>query len=220
MPQHTDAAEVQIIEALRWARNAPKSVRLFDEGDITGYVSQPEADTALCAIIAFRAGPNPALIDAIFRRFALYQNNKWERTDYRASTIQCGVYHHFLRGKPSFVTQHPKKQERSACTTPHVTQDELEKAFDGAMQRVIREKDAITAACRETLEDLDTAELDANTIRLQEKATLVVVRLRKMIEESARVRKDQVQYQLIGCSWVKSNLYDQFDLNRIVSGFL
>ena len=40
----------EIIEALHWDRNAPKFVRLFDEGDITGYASQSEADAALCAI--------------------------------------------------------------------------------------------------------------------------------------------------------------------------
>ena len=66
-----------IIAALRWDRNAPKFVRLFDRGDISGYASQSEADAALCAIIAFRAGPNPALIDAIFRRSALYRDSKW-----------------------------------------------------------------------------------------------------------------------------------------------
>ena len=65
-----------IITALRWDRNAPKFVRLFDNGDITGYGSQSEADAALCAIIAFRAGPNPALIDAIFRQSALYRDDK------------------------------------------------------------------------------------------------------------------------------------------------
>lgn len=104
----------EIIEALRWDRNAPKFVRLFDEGDITGYASQSEADAALCAIIAFRAGPNPALIDAIFRQSALYRDDKWERADYRASTIQCGiaarrgVYHHSTQVKPFFVMQNPK----------------------------------------------------------------------------------------------------------------
>lgn len=75
-----DPRIAEIIESLRWDKNAPKFVRLFDEGDITGYASRSEADAALCAIIAFRAGPNPALIDAIFRRSALYREDKWERT--------------------------------------------------------------------------------------------------------------------------------------------
>lgn len=104
----------EIIEALRWDKNGPKFVRLFDEGDITGYSSRSEADAALCAIIAFRAGPNPVLIDAIFRRSTLYREDKWERADYRDSTISCaiearrGVYHYSLKEKPPFIAIHPK----------------------------------------------------------------------------------------------------------------
>lgn len=99
---------------MRWDRNAPKFVRLFDKGDITGYTSQSEADAALCAIIAFRTGPSPALINAIFRQSALYREDKWERADYRDSTISCaiearhGVYHHSLKAKPPFIAIHPK----------------------------------------------------------------------------------------------------------------
>lgn len=112
-----------IIAALRWDRNAPKFVRLFDRGDISGYASQSEADAALCAIIAFRAGPNPALIDAIFRRSALYRDSKWERDDYRRSTINCGiearrgVYHHSLRERPPFVSVNPKNGQESVSPT-------------------------------------------------------------------------------------------------------
>ena len=112
-----------IIAALRWDRNAPKFIRLFDNGDITGYASQSEADAALCAIIAFRAGPNPALIDAIFRRSELYRDDKWERADYRAHTIACGikarrgVYHHSLKEKPVFVITHPKTGAECICPT-------------------------------------------------------------------------------------------------------
>ena len=81
------------------------------------------------------------------------------------------------------------------CTTPYVTQEELEKAFVSVMQRVLREKDAIIAACRETLEDLDTAELDAEVGRMQEKATVIAERLRKLVEENARVRIERAEYQ-------------------------
>lgn len=104
----------EIIEALRWDKNGQKFVRLFDDGDITGYNSQSEADAALCAIIAFRAGPNPALIDAVFRQSALYRDDKWARVDYRDSTISCaiearrGVYHYSLKEKPPFIAIHPK----------------------------------------------------------------------------------------------------------------
>ena len=113
----------EIVSALRWDKNAPKFVRLFDEGDLTGYGSHSEADLALCAIIAFRAGPNPALIDAIFRQSALYRDDKWERMDYRANTIanaikaRRGVYHHSLKVRPPFVVVNPIKGTESVSST-------------------------------------------------------------------------------------------------------
>ena len=112
-----------IIDALRWDKNSPKFIRLFDNGDITGYGSHSEADAALCAIIAFRAGPNPALIDAIFRKSELYRDDKWERADYRARTIACGiaarrgVYHKTTKEMPMFVTTHPKTGAECICPT-------------------------------------------------------------------------------------------------------
>ena len=118
-----DPRIAEIIEALRWDKNAPKFVRLFDEGDITGYGSHSEADAALCSIIAFRAGPNPTLIDAIFRQSALYRDDKWERMDYRTKTIACGiesrrgVYHHSLKTRPPFVVVNLKKNTESISST-------------------------------------------------------------------------------------------------------
>lgn len=42
-------------------------------------------------MIAFRTGPDPEAIDSIFRSSALYRD-KWERDDYRQSTIEAGNY--------------------------------------------------------------------------------------------------------------------------------
>ena len=81
------------------------------------------------------------------------------------------------------------------CTTPHITQEELEKAFVSVMQRVIREKDTIIATCRELLEGIDTVELDAEVSWLENEASSIAERLRKLVEENARVRKDQMEYQ-------------------------
>ena len=111
---------------------------------------------------------------------AFYGSKVWHSTDaYRRVIWRCN-------GK--YIGE--KK-----CTTPYVTQEELEKAFVSVMQRVLQEKDAISAACREALEGIDTAELDAKVGRLQEKATVIAERLCKLIEENARVRIDQVGYQ-------------------------
>ena len=62
----------KIIKILRTQKNASKFSKLFDNGDTSDYASHSEADLALCCIIAFRAGNNPGLIDAVFRRSALY----------------------------------------------------------------------------------------------------------------------------------------------------
>jgi putative DNA primase/helicase len=79
-----------IVCSLRKQKNGEKFKKLYDDGDISGYGSQSEADAALCALIAFRTGPDPAAIDDIFRSSALYRE-KWEREDYREATIATGI---------------------------------------------------------------------------------------------------------------------------------
>jgi len=64
------------------------------------------------------------------------------------------------------------------------------------MQKVITEKDAIFAVCREVLDEvLDTSELDRIATRLQDQALGMAERVRKLVEENARVRKNQEEYQ-------------------------
>lgn len=111
---------------------------------------------------------------------AFYGSKVWHSTDaYRRVIWRCN-------GK--YIGE--KK-----CTTPHVTQEELEKAFVSVMQRVLREKDAIITVCRETLEVIDTAEFDAEVARLENEASSIAERLHKLVEKNARVRKDQMEYQ-------------------------
>ena len=77
-----------------------------------------------------------------------------------------------------------------------MTQEELEKAFVDVMQKVIAEKDAIFAVCREVLDEvLDTSELDRIATRLQDQALGMAERVRKLVEENARVRRNQEEYQ-------------------------
>lgn len=103
-----------IIGNLRKQKNGEKFIKLFDTGDKSDYlnadgeVDDSRADAALCALIAFRTGNDPDLIDAIFRKSALYRE-KWERDDYRAWTIEAGVeacqgkFHHSVTPKPYFI---------------------------------------------------------------------------------------------------------------------
>ena len=111
---------------------------------------------------------------------AFYGSKVWHSTDaYRRVIWRCN-------GK--YIGE--KK-----CTTPYVRQEELEKAFVSVMQRVLREKDAIIAACREMIKELDTTGPDAEVVRLENEASSVAERLRKLVEENARVQRDQKEYQ-------------------------
>ena len=88
-PTKKESKADKIITALRNQKNGAKFSELFDHGLIEGK-SHSEADAILCALIAFRAGDNPALIDEVFRKSALYRE-KWEREDYRKATIANGI---------------------------------------------------------------------------------------------------------------------------------
>lgn len=82
------------------------------------------------------------------------------------------------------------------CSTPHMTQEALETAFVNVLQKMIGEKDVIFAACRSVLDEvLDTGELDRIATRLQDQALGMAARVRKLVEENARARRDQAEYQ-------------------------
>ncbi|MCD7831754.1 MAG: phage/plasmid primase, P4 family [Firmicutes bacterium] len=85
-----DRALFDTVCDLRKQKNGEKFSKLYDNGDFSDYSSQSEADAALCAMIAFRTGPDPAAVDEVFRSSALYRK-KWERQDYRESTINAGI---------------------------------------------------------------------------------------------------------------------------------
>lgn len=102
----------KIIQELRGQKNGVKFSRIFDDGQWEEYGSQSEVDAAMCAIIAFRAGDNPELIDAVFRRSALYRE-KWEREDYRSQTIQRGIEKSRQRRNPKAAeSKKPPKKKR------------------------------------------------------------------------------------------------------------
>lgn len=112
---------------------------------------------------------------------AFYGSKVWHSTDeYRRIVWRCNG----------------KYEGDQKCSTPHVTQDEMEKAFVAAMQGLIVQKEAVFAACQAAIaENLDTAELDRVASKLQDQALGMAERVRKLVEENARVRRDQEEYQ-------------------------
>lgn len=103
-----DKETFDIICNLRKQKNGEKFSKLFNGDWVGDYGSQSEADAALCAIIAFRTGPDPDTIDTIFRDSGLYRD-KWERDDYREATINVGieachgVFHRSRMEHPYFI---------------------------------------------------------------------------------------------------------------------
>ncbi len=97
-----------LITNLTKQKNGDKFSKLYHDGDTSDYGSPSEADCALCAMIAFRTGPDAMTIDKVFRTSALYRE-KWEREDYRTATIAQGieacheVFHKSQIPHPSFI---------------------------------------------------------------------------------------------------------------------
>ncbi len=77
----------ELINKAQSAKNSEKFSILFGgQWNKLGYLSQSEADQALCSQIAFYTD-NPYVIDQVFRRSGLFRD-KWERQDYREGTIK------------------------------------------------------------------------------------------------------------------------------------
>jgi putative DNA primase/helicase len=74
-----EAGDHALLERARRAGNGPKFRALYDRGDWqgAGYASQSEADLALCFMLAFWTGRDPARIDRLFRDSALMRP-KWD----------------------------------------------------------------------------------------------------------------------------------------------
>jgi hypothetical protein len=74
-PLKADDGELLILA--RNADNSAKFCSLYDAGDWSAYPSQSEADLALCSLLAFYTGDDPARSDRLFRQSALYRD-KWD----------------------------------------------------------------------------------------------------------------------------------------------
>ena len=77
-----------------------------------------------------------------------------------------------------------------------MTQETLEKAFVQVMQQVFSQKEEILTACREALDEaFDTTVLDKAATRLQDQALGMAARVRQLVDENARVQRDQDEFK-------------------------
>lgn len=78
-----------VIRKAQKSRQKAKFLKLW-QGNIRGYASPSEADLALCSMLAFWCGGDMEQMDRIFRQSGLMRD-KWERDDYRKSTLERAV---------------------------------------------------------------------------------------------------------------------------------
>ncbi len=141
-----------VVAGLRRQKNSKKFIKLYDNGDISDYGSQSEADAALCAMIAFRVGGDAGAVDKVFRKSRLYRD-KWERGDYREATIALGikachgVFHKSAMGHPGFV----KFDEKTS--KPYISVPLLAKHVREHMQYVLVRDNGRQALLKYVYED-------------------------------------------------------------------
>lgn len=110
-PRPVDLDDHELLERAFAARNGDKLRRLW-EGDWSEYPSQSEADLALATHLAFWTRRDVGRMDAMFRASGLMRE-KWQRDDYRASTIEkaiagtSDVYESKVRPSGAALGTHP-----------------------------------------------------------------------------------------------------------------
>ena len=98
LPEDVPDEVRQVVSFLCHQRNGAKFAALYFKGDKSGYLNDAgeeddsRADAALCAMIAFRVGPDkPELIEEVFNYSALCRGKWTSRSDYREATIKAGI---------------------------------------------------------------------------------------------------------------------------------
>ncbi len=83
------------------------------------------------------------------------------------------------------------------CATPFIREEELKAAFVVAFNRILGEKSQYIAAFKEILPLLaDTSKLEAKLAKAQDASDAATGRMRRYVEENARLVQDQDEYNL------------------------
>ncbi len=91
-PPPCNLDDAALLDRARGARNGAKFAALYDAGDWQGpgYPSHSEARQALCSLLAFWTGPDEGRIEDLFRRSALFPDEKkWARERAKVLANAC-----------------------------------------------------------------------------------------------------------------------------------
>lgn len=82
------------------------------------------------------------------------------------------------------------------CSTPHLTDDNIQRAFLSAANKLLATKDLVIADGREMMSLLfDTTDMEREQAALQQEAQIVSDMVQQCIYENAHVALDQTEYQ-------------------------
>ena len=122
-----------------------------------------------------------------------------------ASRIVCGDCGHFYGSKVWHSNDSYRKviwrcnhkyNGQQKCTSPHVTQETLECAFEEVMRRMIAQRDHVIAACKLAVKEvLDADDLRIEQEGLEDKLLLLNERIRRLVNDNARTELDPEEYQ-------------------------
>ena len=88
-----------------------------------------------------------------------------------------------------------KYRNQEKCTSPHLTEDEIQAAFVSAMNRLITNRKTIITDCKMLMKQLtDCTELTAEEQKLDEEMAVLSEMLRRAIEQNAHEASDQEEY--------------------------
>lgn len=89
-----------------------------------------------------------------------------------------------------------KFKNTEKCNTPHIYEDKLKKAFIGAFNSILKNKDEILQGYEDIIKELtDTSKLDKESAKFQSEMEIVTEMLRKCVEENANSVLNQIEYE-------------------------
>jgi NrS-1 polymerase HBD domain len=128
LPALTDE---DLLARCRRAKDAARFTTLW-RGDWSDYPSQSEADLALCNLLAFFSGPDPATIDRLFRQSGLYRE-KWDATHFAdGRTYGQETIRQAITGRTDFSRKATPQQKPEIRITTEMT-----KVVDATQQAIL-----------------------------------------------------------------------------------
>ncbi|QRN86886.1 recombinase family protein [Clostridia bacterium] len=121
-----------------------------------------------------------------------------------ASRVTCGacggffgrkVWHSNTKYATTIWQCNNKFRKKTYCHTPHLKEEDLKKAFVGALNSLIESKEEILKTCDEVMNTITDYTKEENEVRgIQEEADAIGLVLEKLIGQNARLALDQEEY--------------------------